>query len=64
MTWRTRTPMSNGERWHVMPVGDLREHESSMECWCKPTPDDEDDNVILHHALDGREVYEEGRPKS
>jgi hypothetical protein len=46
---------------HVTPQGDLREHDISLECWCKPTPDEEDSRVIIHHALDQREEYEEGR---
>ncbi len=44
-------------RWHVIPVGDLREHEPLPTCWCKPTPD-EDHDVFAHHSLDGREAFE------
>lgn len=43
-----------------MPLNDLREHESSPDCWCRPTPDDESPYVYLHHSLDGREKYESG----
>jgi hypothetical protein len=46
---------------HVIPNGDLREHEASSKCWCKPSPDDDCDRVWVHHALDERESYEEGR---
>lgn len=49
-------------RYHVVPVNDLREHELVPECWCKPTPDDEHD-IWVHHALDGREAYETGERK-
>jgi hypothetical protein len=48
------------DRIHVTPCGDLREHSLSMHCWCKPTPDDEEPRVILHHAMDGREAFETG----
>jgi len=46
-------------RMHVIPVNDLREHEASADCWCKPTPD-EDHDFFVHHSLDGREAYETG----
>ena len=49
-------------RYHVIPIGDLREHEASPECWCHPTPDEEHD-YYRHHALDGREAYETGERK-
>ena len=22
--------------WHIIPVGDVKEHEASPACWCKP----------------------------
>ena len=47
--------------FHVTPVNDLREHDASVDCWCRPTPDDEEPSVIVHHAMDRREEYEEGR---
>lgn len=46
---------------HVMPQNDLREHTCSIDCWCDPTPDEENNQVIVHHSLDRRESYEEGR---
>lgn len=45
---------------HVIPLSDLREHDASDECWCHPTPDAEEPDVRIHHALDGREAYESG----
>lgn len=46
---------------HVVPLGDLRDHEASAQCWCHPTQDDEADSVLyVHHALDGREAFETG----
>ena len=48
---------------HVMPIGDLREHESSKNCWCKPVQDDESDDVFVHHSMDEREKFETGERK-
>ncbi len=45
------------ERLHVVPLGDLREHDDSAECWCRPTIDDE--GVCIHNSLDGRELTRE-----
>lgn len=64
--------MSGPHRWalfhdvvnmqaHVSPVGDLRDHVLTPQCWCKPTPDEEQPNVLVHHALDQRELVEQGR---
>ena len=50
---------------HVMPVGDLREHEESDGCPCGPDVrwGDEDgpfdECVVIHRSWDGREVVEE-----
>lgn len=43
---------------HVIPLDDLRPHAELVNCWCRPT---NDDGVWVHHALDGREAYEQGR---
>lgn len=43
---------------HVIPNNDWKEHEESVDCWCHPTRDVEDENVIIHNSLDGREVQE------
>jgi nicotinamide mononucleotide adenylyltransferase len=48
---------------HVLPIDDLREHSASRRCWCRPTPDDEEPHVFVHHAMDGREQYERGERK-
>lgn len=47
---------------HVAPLADLRDHHASAICWCHPTEDDEEPDVWIHHALDGRETYEQGGP--
>jgi hypothetical protein len=44
---------------HVYPADDLRQH-SMMNCWCRPT---EDDGIMVHNSLDGRELYERGERK-
>jgi hypothetical protein len=41
------------DRIHVVPIGDLREHEDTAACWCHPTLDD--DGVCIHNSLDRRE---------
>lgn len=48
------------EAQHVMPVGDLREHDSNKDCWCRPEHDEEY-NIYVHNSLDGREAYETGQ---
>jgi hypothetical protein len=48
---------------HVTPEGDLREHVLSLSCWCRPTPCEEDSQLIVHHAMDQRERYETGELK-
>ena len=50
----------HGWQDHVIPLDDLREHEIAQGCWCKPR--EEDDGVLFHNSLDGRESYENGRP--
>ena len=50
------------EQWHVVPMGDLRPHKSSRDCWCKPTPHDEEPSVWVHNSMDGREhTVEQGK---
>jgi hypothetical protein len=56
--------MSDKEVVHVVPVNDLREHIASKDCWCKPTEEDGWPDVFVHHAMDKREEYENGRKPS
>ncbi|MCA3152070.1 MAG: hypothetical protein ING77_12920 [Rhodocyclaceae bacterium] len=53
--------MLKADELHVVPLDDLREHELDGACWCKPVEDVEHPGLWTHHALDGRENYEEGR---
>lgn len=46
------------ERVHVMPVDDTAPHRDTVDCWCNPTPDEEEPLVIVHHSADGRELAE------
>lgn len=45
---------------HVMPIRDLRSHCAEMTCWCCPQPDPVEEDVIVHNAMDRRELYERG----
>jgi hypothetical protein len=47
------------EIYHVIPRGDWREHECDEDCWCRPTEDEP--GTWVHHSMDRREEYEEGR---
>jgi hypothetical protein len=49
---------------HAVPNNDLRDHYVSRDCWCRPDQLDSDYEVFVHHSLDGRESYEEGRKLS
>ncbi len=53
--------MLKADELHIVPLDDLREHELDGACWCKPVEDVEHPGLWTHHALDGRENYEEGR---
>jgi hypothetical protein len=46
---------------HVVPLHDLRAHDLDPQCWCGPALDE---NVWVHHSMDRREEYEEGRKPS
>ncbi len=44
---------------HVYPVGDLKEHNLTRDCWCRPAVDT-DLEMVIHNSMDGREQYETG----
>jgi len=50
-----------GEQIHMVPRGDFRQHKKSMSCWCKPYTRDEEPRVVIHNAMDGREMYDTGK---
>lgn len=51
------------DKYHVIPTNDLREHstDSAVPCWCRPV--ENDDGVIVHNSMDGREAFETGERK-
>jgi hypothetical protein len=61
------TETSDGHGWraisehgetHLIPLGDLRDHEPTPQCWCNP---ERVDAILAHRAMDRREEYEDGR---
>lgn len=47
------------EKIHVLPIGDIKKHDESMACYCKPEIKPIEGNyVIVHNAFDGREWKE------
>ena len=46
---------------HIIPVGDLKPHDCSPQCWCRPT--ETETGMMEHHAMDQRERYETGELK-
>ena len=40
---------------YVVPIDDVRAHDIAGLCWCEPS---NKDGVIVHNALDQREVFE------
>lgn len=51
------------EMIHVVPLNDLREHEESEACWCRPVEIFEGAGVIIvHNSMDRREhTIEKGK---
>jgi hypothetical protein len=45
---------------HVIPLGDLRDHDAEISCWCCPTPEPDEPCIVVHHSMDRREFYERG----
>lgn len=61
MTWKALGPTALVSS-SVFPLNDLREHDpDSVECWCSPTWDGD---ILVHHSMDGREGFEDGRRMS
>lgn len=55
---------SSAQFLHVIPLNDFFPHVLSQHvCWCHPTIDDENPNLVLHNSADGREDYETGKRK-
>ena len=45
---------------HIIPTDDLKEHEESTHCHCRPTVDWENE-IVIHNAFDNREAIEIAR---
>lgn len=54
--------VSIGNDVHVLPVGDIRQHTMSGECWCCPDNTDAE-NMYTHQSADRREDFETGQRK-
>jgi hypothetical protein len=50
------------EIYHILPVGDLKEHYDNIRCWCDPEIQDHG-TVVVHFSRDGREFYEDETSK-
>ncbi|GAB0057432.1 hypothetical protein SIID45300_01760 [Candidatus Magnetaquicoccaceae bacterium FCR-1] len=49
---------------HIVPLNDMRPHDRTETCWCRPVADDDGLVVIwAHNSADGREDFETGRRK-
>ena len=60
--WQAVNYRSTGEGF-VFPIGDLREHDvTNKKCFCHPFFDEEF-NMLIHNAADGRTAYERGERK-
>ena len=46
---------------HILPINDLKEHEESTTCECKPKIEILEDGeiMVIHNSYDGREFIEE-----
>lgn len=44
------------EKWHILPINDIFDHEESVLCECRPQIQIIDDQLIItHNAFDGRD---------
>ena len=57
MTWLVA---STDTEIHVTPVDDLRPHDYTSKCWCRPVEDVAEPDMWMHNSLDGREEFETG----
>ncbi len=48
------------ETVHVLPLNDLKPHEQSRACECRPAVERyENGDVVIHNSYDGREIAEQ-----
>jgi len=53
---------TDGYVTHIVPIGDLKEHDFSSDCWCCPDLH-KDEWMVVHHSADNREAFETGQRK-
>jgi hypothetical protein len=44
---------------HVIPKDDKRPHLPMAHCWCNPELIEDDEEIWVHNAFDGRNDYED-----
>jgi len=52
---------TGGDWPRVLPIDDLRAHQLSEKCWCRPIFID---GIEVHNALDERDKFERGERKT
>jgi hypothetical protein len=45
-------------KYHIIPIADLIPHISESYCPCNPYPDEINPNVLIHNAMDMRDLTE------
>ena len=43
---------------NILPANDDRPHDYGLGCWCRPV--EQDDGIVSHNSMDGREAFESG----
>ena len=43
---------------HVIPIDDEIPHVHDDTCPCRPSRDEQQPGIVIHHAADGREHFE------
>ena len=60
MTSSAVHPSDDAVLCHIVPLGDFKEHELTMACWCRPGLHEDYSDVAIHNAMDQRERLESG----
>ena len=52
--------MKKIERWHILPLNDVKKHKESEFCKCNPKVEVQSNGNVLfiHNSFDGREAVE------
>lgn len=47
------------QEYHVLPINDIREHETTGDCWCDPAIEVNSKlPLVVHNSADQRELKE------